>query len=64
MKQQSWMSESHMLISDINEFFAELNSGFKYWKKVTCLCVCMCVCMCVLFTWQWQGSRAAREDKV
>lgn len=62
MKPQRWMSELHMFISDMNEFFAELNKSSEYWKKIfsVCVCVCVCICMCVLFTWQWH---VAREHK-
>lgn len=46
MKQETWMSELHMLINDMNEFFAELNNSFEYWKKISCVCVCALTCMC------------------
>lgn len=35
-----------MFISDLNEFFAELNNGFEQWKKLSSLQVCMYMHVC------------------
>lgn len=42
---QRWMAELHMVVNDRNEFFAEPNNSFEYWKKIFSVCVHMCVCM-------------------